>query len=112
MAKTKKKEILDRVHNPEPLEAKMCRLRLHFFGHCMRKDTSLEKDLMVDIASGSRRGLQRKCWIDCILEEAGISFAEVGNDSTAHRERQAAEAPQASIDVWLHACTLHLYFIP
>ena len=37
-------EILDKVHNPELVEAKMCRLRLRFFGHCMRKD------------SGSREG--------------------------------------------------------
>ena len=76
MAKMSNKEILDKVHNPEPLEAKMRRLRLRFFEQCMRKDSSLEKDLMAGIASGSRRGRQRKRWMDCILADAGISLAE------------------------------------
>ena len=69
----------------------------------MRKDSSLEKDLMVGITSDSRRrGRQRKRWIDCILADAGISLTEaaalcrnrdsliespeVGDDLTAHRD--------------------------
>ena len=72
------KEVLDKVHNPEPLEAKMFRLRLRSFRQCTRKDNRLEKDLMVGITSGSRRRgcRQRKRWMDCIPADAVISLAE------------------------------------
>ena len=63
----------------------------------MRKDNSLEKDLMVGITSDSiRRGCQRKRWLDCMLRpcekivtDGNILFIEspeIEKDLTAHRE--------------------------
>ena len=42
----------------------------------MRKESSLEKELMVGSSSSRRRGCQRKRWMAWILANAGISLAE------------------------------------
>ena len=60
------------------LEAMVYHRRLTFFGHIMRKDGSLEKDLMMVKLEGSRRhGRPRTRWVDGVVEAAGAGLEEL-----------------------------------
>ena len=51
------------------LEGLMLKLKLHYFGHLMRRVDSLEKTLMVGGVEGRRRrGRQRMRWLDGITD--------------------------------------------
>ena len=53
----------------------MLKLKLHYFGHMMRRADSLEKTLMLGKIEGRRRrGRQRMRWLDGITDSMGISF--------------------------------------
>ena len=46
-----------------------CMMKLQYFGHLMRRATSLEKTLMLGkIKGGGRRGQQRMRWLDDITD--------------------------------------------
>ena len=60
------------------LEELMLKLKLHYFGHLMRRVDSLEKALMLGgIGVRRRRGWQRMRWLDGITESKGISFSNL-----------------------------------
>ena len=47
----------------------MLKLKLHYFGHLMRRANSLEKTLMLGKIEGKqRRGQQRMRWLDSITD--------------------------------------------
>ena len=46
----------------------MLKLRLHYFGHLMRRADSLEKTLMLEKTEGRRRREQRMRWLDGITD--------------------------------------------
>ena len=47
----------------------MLKLKLHYFGHLMRRVDSFEKTLMLGkMEGGRRRGQQRKRWLDGITD--------------------------------------------
>ena len=51
------------------LEGLMLKLKLHYFGHLMRRTDSLEKALMLGKIEGRRkRGRQRMRWLDVITD--------------------------------------------
>ena len=54
-ARRRNEWVLQQVGNPESLESTMVRLRLKYYGHCNRKDGSLEKDLMMGLTAGRRK---------------------------------------------------------
>ena len=56
--------------NPEySLEGLMLKLKLHYFGHLMRRTDSLEKTLRLGKIEGRRRrGRQRMRWLDGITD--------------------------------------------
>ena len=56
----------------------MLRLKLHYFGHLMRRADSLEKTLMLGGVGGRRRrGPQRIRWLDGITDLMGMSLSEL-----------------------------------
>ena len=60
------------------LEGMMLKLKLHYFGHVMRRVDSLEKTLMLGgIAGRRRRGRPRMRWLDGITDSMHVSLREL-----------------------------------
>ena len=60
------------------LEGMMLKLKLHYFGHLMRRVDSLEKTLMLGGIGGKRRrGQQRMRCLDGITASMDVSLSEL-----------------------------------
>jgi hypothetical protein len=66
---------LEEVKPKRSLEAKICQLKLRYFGHVMRTEGTLEQDIMLGKVEGHRRqGRPWLHWIDSIKEATGLSL--------------------------------------
>ena len=63
------KQSIQKEISPEcSLEGLMLKLKLQYFGHLMRRADSFEKTVMLGKTEGrTRRGRQRKRWLDGII---------------------------------------------
>ena len=56
----------------------MLKLKLHYFGHLMRRVDSLEKTLMLGgIGDRRRRGRPRMRWLEGIIDSMDVSLSEL-----------------------------------
>ena len=73
-ARRSNQSILKEIRPGISLEGMMLKLKLHYFGHLMRRVDSLEKTLMLGGIGGKRRrGQQRMRWLDGITDSMGLS---------------------------------------
>ena len=69
-------QLILRERNPEySLEGLLLKLKLQYFGHMMRKATSLEKTLMLGKIESKRRSRQQRIrWLDSITNSKDMSL--------------------------------------
>ena len=58
-------------------EAKRTKLRLSFFGHIMRQQSSLEKITVLEKLEGRKRGCPKLRWSNSLKEATGLSVLEL-----------------------------------
>ena len=77
-ARRSNQSILKEISPGCSLEGMMLKLKLHYFGHHMRRVDSLEKTLMLGgIGGRRRRGRQRMSWLDGITDSMDVSLNEL-----------------------------------
>ena len=77
-ARRSNQSILKEISPGISLEEMMLKLKLHYFGHLMRRVDSLEKTLMLGgIGGRRRRGRPRMIWLDGITDSMVMSLSEL-----------------------------------
>ena len=77
-ARRSNQSILKEISPGISLEGMMLKLKLQYFGHLMGRASSLEKTpILGKIEGKSRRGRQRKRWLDSITDSMDMSLSEL-----------------------------------
>jgi len=74
--------VLEEVKPERSLEAAILRLKLHYFGHVMRAEGLLERDMLGRVAGYTRQGKPRMRWLDSTKEATG----QVVQEKTRNRQ--------------------------
>ena len=77
-ARRSNQSILKEINPEYSLEGLMLKLKLHYFGHFIRRTGSLEKTLVLGKIEGRRRrGRQRMRWLDEITDTTDMSLSKL-----------------------------------
>ena len=77
-ARRSNQSIIKEISLEYSLKELMLKLKLHYFGHLMRRTDSLEKTLMLAKFEGRRRrGLQRMRWLDGITDATEMRLSRL-----------------------------------
>ena len=77
-ARRSNQSILKEINPEYSLEGLMRKLKLQYFGHLMRRVSSLEKILMLGKIEGRRRrGRQRMRWLGGIMDSVDMSLSKL-----------------------------------
>ena len=77
-ARRSNQSILKEISPGCSLEGMMLKLKLQYFGHLMGRADSLEKTVMLGgIGGRSKRGRQRKRWLDGVTDSMDLSLSEL-----------------------------------
>ena len=77
-ARRSNQSILKEINRGISLEGMMLKLKLHYFGHLMRRVDSLEKTLMLGgIGGRRRRGRPRMRWLGGITDSMDVGLGEL-----------------------------------
>ena len=91
-ARRSNQSILKEISPECSLEGLMLKLKLHYFGHLMQRNDSLEKTLMLGkIEGGRRRGQQRLRWLYGITDMIDMSLSKL-QELVMDRDREVWHA--------------------
>ena len=72
-----KPSILKEINPEYSLEELVLKLKLQYFGHLMQRTDSLEKTLVLGKTEDTRRGQQRRRWLNGITDSMDMSLSKI-----------------------------------
>ena len=77
-ARRSNQSILKEINSEYSLEGLLLKLKLQYFGHLMRRASSLKKILVLGKSEGKRRrSRQRMRWLDSIIDSMDVSWSKL-----------------------------------
>ena len=77
-ARRSNQSVLKEINSEYSLEGLLLKLKLQYFGHLMRRASSLKKTLVLGKSEGERRrSRQRMRWLDSIIDSMDVSWSKL-----------------------------------